>query len=40
MVPQGMTIIANAPAEMAEVMKVDTEKWGKVVAATGVKLDQ
>jgi tripartite-type tricarboxylate transporter receptor subunit TctC len=40
MVPQGMTIIANAPAEMAEVMKADTEKWGKVVAETGVKIDQ
>ena len=40
MVPQGMTIIANAPAEMAEVMKTDTEKWGKVVAETGVKIDQ
>ena len=40
MVPQGMTIIANAPAEMVEVMKMDIEKWGKVVAETGVKIDQ
>jgi tripartite-type tricarboxylate transporter receptor subunit TctC len=39
-VPQGMTIIASAPAEMAAVMKSDTEKWGKVVAQTGVKIEQ
>jgi tripartite-type tricarboxylate transporter receptor subunit TctC len=40
MVPQGMTIIASPPAEMAAVMKSDTEKWGKVVAENGVKIEQ
>jgi hypothetical protein len=35
-----MTIIANTPAEMAGVLKADTEKWGKIVAETGVKIEQ
>ena len=31
--------VGNSSAELAQILKTDTEKWGKVIRAVGVKLD-
>jgi tripartite-type tricarboxylate transporter receptor subunit TctC len=40
LVPEGLEILANSPDEMRAMIKTDTAKWGDVVKATGVKLEQ
>jgi tripartite-type tricarboxylate transporter receptor subunit TctC len=36
---QGVDPITNTPAEFAAYLKSETEKWGKVVKATGAKAE-
>lgn len=36
---QGAEIVAGTPAELGEYMRVETEKWAKVVAAANIKVD-
>jgi tripartite-type tricarboxylate transporter receptor subunit TctC len=35
---QGVDALANSPQEMVKMMRAEYEKWGKVVKATGVKI--
>lgn len=36
---QGVDAVRNSPAEFAEYLRTETEKWGKVVKATGAKAE-
>ena len=36
---QGVDPIVNTPAEFTAYVKSETEKWGKVVKATGAKAE-
>jgi len=38
--PLGMQIVATSPDEMAQAMRRDSEKWGKVIADTGTTINQ
>jgi tripartite-type tricarboxylate transporter receptor subunit TctC len=38
--PLGMQIVATSPDEMAQAMRRDSEKWGKVIAETGTTINQ
>lgn len=38
--PQGMEIMASSPAEMAQAMREDAEKWGNVIRETGTTINQ
>jgi len=38
--PQGMEIIASSPAEMAQAMREDAAKWGRVIRETGTTINQ
>lgn len=38
--PQGMQMLASAPAEMAQAMREDAKKWGDVIRETGVTINQ
>jgi tripartite-type tricarboxylate transporter receptor subunit TctC len=38
--PQGMEIIATAPAEMDKAMRETSKKWGEVITATGTTINQ
>ncbi len=38
--PQGMQIIAATPEETAAAMRADSKKWGDVIAATGITVNQ
>jgi tripartite-type tricarboxylate transporter receptor subunit TctC len=38
--PQGMQIIASSPAEMAQALREDSQKWGDVIRATGTTINQ
>ena len=40
LVPSGMQIVASSPDEMAQAMRGDSEKWGKVIAETGTTINQ
>ncbi len=40
LVPEGLEILANSPDEMRAMIAAETAKWGEVVKATGVKLEQ
>jgi hypothetical protein len=35
----GLTVLAGAPADFGKLIAVDTEKWGKVVRAAGIKVE-
>ena len=35
----GAETVASTPQEFLETIKIDIEKWGKVVAATGARVD-
>jgi hypothetical protein len=35
-----MQIVASSPDEMAQAMRGDSEKWGKVIAETGTTINQ
>lgn len=37
---QGMQIVASSPAEMMQAMREDSKKWGDVIAATGITINQ
>jgi tripartite-type tricarboxylate transporter receptor subunit TctC len=36
---RGMEVVGNTPAEMTGVMRADSEKWGRVIADTGTKVE-
>ena len=36
---QGLEPVGNAPAEFASIISAELVKWGKVVAAAGVKAE-
>ncbi len=36
---QGMTVVANTPAQFAQVIRDDTQKFGRIIKNAGVKLD-
>jgi tripartite-type tricarboxylate transporter receptor subunit TctC len=38
--PQGMQIVASSPDEMLQAMREDSKKWGDVIAATGITINQ
>jgi tripartite-type tricarboxylate transporter receptor subunit TctC len=38
--PQGMQIIASSPEEALAAMQADSKKWGEVIAATGITINQ
>jgi tripartite-type tricarboxylate transporter receptor subunit TctC len=38
--PQGMRIVASSPDEMMQAMREDSKKWGDVIAATGITINQ
>jgi tripartite-type tricarboxylate transporter receptor subunit TctC len=38
--PQGMQIVAASPDETAAAMRADSKKWGDVIAATGITVNQ
>jgi tripartite-type tricarboxylate transporter receptor subunit TctC len=38
--PLGMQIIASSPADMRAAMKADSNKWGELIAATGITINQ
>jgi tripartite-type tricarboxylate transporter receptor subunit TctC len=38
--PLGMQIVATSPDEMAQAIRRDSEKWGKVIAETGTTINQ
>ena len=38
--PQGMQIVASSPEEMLETMRTDSKKWGDVITATGITVNQ
>jgi tripartite-type tricarboxylate transporter receptor subunit TctC len=38
--PLGMQILATSPDEMAQAMRRDSEKWGRVIAETGTTINQ
>ena len=38
--PLGLQIVATSPDEMAQAMRRDSEKWGKVIAETGTTINQ
>jgi tripartite-type tricarboxylate transporter receptor subunit TctC len=40
LVPEGLEILANSPDDMRAMIAAETAKWGEVVKATGVKLEQ
>jgi tripartite-type tricarboxylate transporter receptor subunit TctC len=33
------TPMGSTPQELAQILKVDSDKWGKVIKSVGVKLD-
>jgi tripartite-type tricarboxylate transporter receptor subunit TctC len=35
----GLETVGSTPAEMAQVMRADRERWGRVIRATGAKAD-
>jgi tripartite-type tricarboxylate transporter receptor subunit TctC len=35
----GDTVFANSPADIAKLIAADTEKWGKVIRAAGIKAE-
>ena len=37
--PLGMQILATSPDEMAQAMRRDSEKWGRVIAETGTTIN-
>jgi tripartite-type tricarboxylate transporter receptor subunit TctC len=37
--PLGMQIVATSPEEMAQAMRRDSEKWGRVIAETGTTIN-
>jgi tripartite-type tricarboxylate transporter receptor subunit TctC len=38
--PQGMQILASSPEETLAAMRADSKKWGDVIAATGITVNQ
>ena len=36
---QGMTVVANTPAQFAQVIRDDTQKFGRIIKNAGIKLD-
>jgi tripartite-type tricarboxylate transporter receptor subunit TctC len=38
--PQGMQIVASSPDGMLQAMREDSKKWGDVIAATGITINQ
>jgi tripartite-type tricarboxylate transporter receptor subunit TctC len=38
--PQGMQIIASSPDEALAAMRADSKKWGEVIRATGITINQ
>src|SRR6516165_8585763 len=38
--PLGMQIIASSPADMRAAMEADSNKWGELIAATGITINQ
>ena len=36
---QGLTILSGSPAEFGRLIVEDTEKWAKVIRATGIKAE-
>ena len=38
--PQGMQIVASTPEEALAAIRVDSRKWGEVIAATGITVNQ
>lgn len=36
---QGMTVVANTPAQFAQVIQDDTLKFGRIIKSAGIKLD-
>ena len=36
---QGMTVVANTPAQFAQVIRDDTVKFGRIIKAAGIRLD-
>ncbi len=37
-VAQGLTVVGGTPAAMLQTMHADTEKWGNLIKATGIKI--
>jgi tripartite-type tricarboxylate transporter receptor subunit TctC len=38
-VPSGVTVIGGTPEQFAEHIRRETEKWGAVIKAAGIKAD-
>ena len=36
---QGFDVIASTPEQFAAQIKVEVEKWGKVIRSAGIKVD-
>jgi tripartite-type tricarboxylate transporter receptor subunit TctC len=39
-VAQGLTVIGNSPEAMLQTMRSDTKKWGDLIKATGIKIQE
>jgi tripartite-type tricarboxylate transporter receptor subunit TctC len=35
----GMTVVANTPEQFAQTVRDDTQKFGRIIQAAGIKLD-